>query len=155
MAVPATTSLMAGMVPTSSTTAESPDAVTVDLTAGTVVGGASVGTDTLLSIENVMAGNAAIAIIGNADNNLLIGGDGNDTLSGRDGDDTLRGEAGNDSLLGDEMDDLLEGHGKFVLIFVIGFWLSVHGPPAFVGVRAATGRQIGRHRAARWRSPWT
>lgn len=61
---------------------------------------AVLGTDNLLSIENVTGGGFADVILG--DNNA-------NTLDGAGGDDNLRGGAGNDWLIGNDGDDLLRG----------------------------------------------
>ncbi|MEI7748025.1 MAG: VCBS domain-containing protein [Chlorobiaceae bacterium] len=67
--------------------------ITVDLlngTAGTTAGGdaAGIGTDSLVSIENVIGGDFADTIIGNSVDNRFEGGKGNDTLVGGGGSDT-------------------------------------------------------------------
>jgi Ca2+-binding RTX toxin-like protein len=96
----------------------SPDPVTVDLAAGTAVGGSS-GTDTLAGIEEARGGVADDRLFGSDGANLLIGRTGNDVLDGRNGDDrlqgeansdTLRGRAGNDQLSGGTGADFLEGN---------------------------------------------
>ncbi|HEV2561022.1 MAG TPA: calcium-binding protein [Rhizomicrobium sp.] len=62
--------------------------VTVDLNvSGPQAIGHGVGTDTLISIENLTGSDYADTLIGNASNNVLDGGKGNDTLSGGDGSD--------------------------------------------------------------------
>ena len=61
-------------------------AVTVNLATGTATGGG--GTDTLVSIENIVGGTANDTITGNASNNYIDGGTGNDTMAGGLGDDT-------------------------------------------------------------------
>ena len=63
-------------------------AVTVDLGAGTASGGAEVGTDTLISIEDAVGGSANDTITGNAADNTVDGGAGADTLIGGTGNDT-------------------------------------------------------------------
>ncbi|MEI6652599.1 MAG: Ig-like domain-containing protein, partial [Chlorobiaceae bacterium] len=67
--------------------------ITVDLFHGTATstdGGdaAGIGTDSLVSIENVIGGDFADTIIGNNADNRLEGGKGNDTLLGGGGNDT-------------------------------------------------------------------
>jgi serralysin len=67
--------------------------VTVDLAAGTASGTdagdmASIGTDSLVSIESVIGGAFADKLIGNANNNTLTGGRGDDQLLGGSGRDT-------------------------------------------------------------------
>ncbi len=67
------------------------------------------GSDTLTSIENVIAAGGADKLTGNALDNTLDGGAGNDTISGQDGADMLKGGLGNDSLFGGNGDDFLIG----------------------------------------------
>ncbi|WP_417518692.1 calcium-binding protein [Minwuia sp.] len=86
-----------------------PSAVTVDLSAGTVTGGA--GTLTIQNFENVEGSEFDDRIRGDAAANRLDGDNGADTLFGADGNDTLRGQDGSDSLQGDAGTDSLEGNG--------------------------------------------
>jgi serralysin len=58
------------------------------------------GTDTLISIEGVIATSFDDTLIGNAAANTLTGNAGNDTLRGNDGDDILFGGAGDDTIDG-------------------------------------------------------
>lgn len=69
------------------------------------------GTDTLISIENVVGGKGGDTIYGSvgAADNVLDGFTGNDFLYGLSGDDTIIGGAGNDTLRGNNGDDLLIG----------------------------------------------
>lgn len=67
------------------------------------------GTDTFISIENLVGSNSDDILIGNALNNILGGGNGNDFLSGGSGNDRLNGDQGNDTLLGGIGDDVLVG----------------------------------------------
>ena len=67
------------------------------------------GSDTLVSIENVVGSSADDRLIGNLDANLLIGNDGADLLSGGGGHDVLWGGIGHDSVWGGAGDDLLDG----------------------------------------------
>lgn len=85
------------------------------------------GSDTLISIENILGGNATDRLVGDdaanvlsggagddqiyggGGNDQLYGGAGNDRLYGRLGDDMLYGEDGNDRLYGDEGADVLRG----------------------------------------------
>jgi Ca2+-binding RTX toxin-like protein len=71
-------------------------AVTVNLTAGTGLGGTAQG-DTLSSIENVTGSKFNDVLTGNAGANILDGGDGDDRFVGSAGGDTLLGGAGNDT----------------------------------------------------------
>jgi len=66
--------------------------VTVDLTAGTGIGGDAQG-DTLISIENVIGSGLADRLTGTTDANTITGGVGNDVLIGKGGADTLDGGA--------------------------------------------------------------
>jgi Ca2+-binding RTX toxin-like protein len=75
----------------------SPNAVVVDLTAGTATGE---GTDTLTGIGQVFGSRHDDTITGDANANSLYGGQGTDTISGADGDDTLDGGDGTDTLDG-------------------------------------------------------
>lgn len=78
---------------------DSDEAVTVDLGAGTGVGGDAQG-DTLSGIEQVFG-----SFLGD----VLIGSAGSDRLRGIQGDDTLSGGAGVDTLIGGEGADVLDG----------------------------------------------
>lgn len=100
--------------------------VEVRLNSGTATG-ASAGSDTLSSIENVegsefddlIFGNDLVNIIngygGNdeifalGENDIVNGGDGNDTLNGNLSDDELNGDAGDDTVLGAQGNDTLSG----------------------------------------------
>lgn len=100
--------------------------LSVDLLAGTA-SSADIGSDALISIEDVRSGNGDDNLIGDNNNNVfyagggndtLIGNDGNDGLFGQDGDDyldggmgsdSLRGGAGNDVVIGGDGDDALIG----------------------------------------------
>jgi len=103
--------------------------VDFELTNTTLDGG--LGTDTLLTIENVSltggdGGNTidasaftkgAVTLIGGAGNDVIKGGSGNDAISGRDGDDEIFGGGGNDTLLGGFGNDILNGEaGNDLLI---------------------------------------
>lgn len=65
--------------------------------------------DTLISIENIIATEYADKIIGNAAANSLSGGGGNDIIVGGKGDDTLSGGAGADTFIYDlgDGDDII------------------------------------------------
>ncbi|WP_342237921.1 calcium-binding protein [Inquilinus sp. OTU3971] len=69
--------------------------VTVDLTAGTGMGGDAQG-DTLIDIENVTGSQGKDILIGTAGTNVLAGWGGDDVLRGKAGADTLDGGAGSD-----------------------------------------------------------
>lgn len=66
----------------------SPDAVVINLAAGTVTGGHADG-DTLLSIENLTGSGHDDTLTGDDNDNILEGGPGADTLDGQDGYDTV------------------------------------------------------------------
>ncbi|MGO4125379.1 calcium-binding protein [Inquilinus sp. YAF38] len=82
--------------------------VTVDLTAGTGVGGDAQG-DTLTNIENVDGTAFVDHLYGNASDN---------TLNGRESDDTLRGGAGADVLNGDAGSDFANYQGSAAAVTV-------------------------------------
>lgn len=77
----------------------SPNAVVVDLTAGTATGE---GTDTLTGIGQVFGSRHDDMITGDLNANGLFGGPGNDTISGAAGDDKLDGGDGTDTLDGSD-----------------------------------------------------
>ncbi len=82
------------------------EAVSVDLAAGTAVGGASVGSDTILGGVNAVRGsNFDDVLIGSASNDILEGLNGNDLLRGGLGADFLNGGAGSDRF---DFDNLAE-----------------------------------------------
>ncbi|MBW8726719.1 MAG: calcium-binding protein [Inquilinus limosus] len=72
-----------------------PEAVIVDLAAGTGSGGEAAG-DTLVGIENISGSQGADTLAGDAGANTLQGWNGDDVLRGRGGADTLNGGAGID-----------------------------------------------------------
>jgi Ca2+-binding RTX toxin-like protein len=73
-------------------------AVTVDLAAGTAVGGpGGTGNDTLTGIEHVVGSDFDDTLAGDGAANSLSGGAGDDTLAGGAGDDTLAGGDGVDT----------------------------------------------------------
>ncbi|MFH5773106.1 calcium-binding protein [Paracoccus sp. NGMCC 1.201697] len=76
-------------------------AIRVDLRLGAAqaIGGGQ-GSDTLVSIENLVGTRFADHLIGNAAANQLVGGAGNDTMNGWTGNDRLVGGAGRDVLTG-------------------------------------------------------
>lgn len=67
------------------------------------------GTDTFISIENVMGGNGNDVVKGNAAANIILGGAGRDRLSGEGGKDVLSGGIGNDTIDGGAGNDALHG----------------------------------------------
>jgi Ca2+-binding RTX toxin-like protein len=80
----------------------SPNAVVVDLTAGTATGE---GTDTLTGIGQVFGSRHDDMITGDVNANSLYGGPGTDTISGAAGDDKLDGGDGTDTLDGGDGTD--------------------------------------------------
>src|SRR6185503_5972131 len=88
-------------------------AVIVNLTAGTVSGGAPTSGATILynSIENVRGTGYNDQLTGDADNNVLDGMGGNDILKGNNGNDALYGYDGKDKLYGGAGNDTLDGIG--------------------------------------------
>lgn len=88
--------------------------ILVDLETGTArslaTGDASgIGSDSLLGIENVIAGNFADRLNGSGAANEIQGMAGNDRINGRDGKDKLYGNTGNDKIYGDGGSDLIVG----------------------------------------------
>ncbi|MFZ5689766.1 MAG: type I secretion C-terminal target domain-containing protein [Pseudomonadota bacterium] len=74
--------------------------VTVNLAAGTAVGNASVGTDTILGgVSRVLGSDFNDTLIGNEFNNVLNGQGGNDIIDGAAGTDTLTGGGGTDTFV--------------------------------------------------------
>jgi Ca2+-binding RTX toxin-like protein len=84
---------------------EGTQAVTVDLATQRAIGAA--GTDTLSSIEAVIAGAGNDSLFGDTLANILIGANGEDTIAGGLGDDTLSGGAGADILTGGAGNDVV------------------------------------------------
>ena len=66
-------------------------------------------TETIVSIENVVAGDAVDWIFGTGGRNILRGGGGDDVVNGRGGADRIFGASGRDSLLGKGGNDKLFG----------------------------------------------
>jgi Ca2+-binding RTX toxin-like protein len=81
--------------------------VSIDLAAG--LAKPYDGSETLLSIENAIGGNASDTLAGDAGANRLQGGAGNDVLSGLAGDDLLLGGDGDDTLRGGMGNDTYDG----------------------------------------------
>jgi len=85
-------------------------AVTVNLSVTTAQNTGSMGSDTLVSIENLTGSAYDDSITGDAQANTLSGGAGNDTIEGGAGNDIIDGAGGNDTLGGGDGDDLLTGY---------------------------------------------
>ncbi|NHK29237.1 hypothetical protein FF098_015065, partial [Parvularcula flava] len=79
-----------------------------DLSAGTIIDGFG-DADTVISIENVIAGSNGDELVGSAARDTLFGMAGNDFLAGRDGNDVLDGGDGDDRMFGEAGADLLRG----------------------------------------------
>ncbi len=76
---------------------------------GMIVSGLGIGVDTLISIENAIAGPGNDTIYGTSGRNDLFGGTGSDQISGLGNDDIVYGEDGNDTLLGGSGSDTMFG----------------------------------------------
>ncbi|MFL6764149.1 MAG: beta strand repeat-containing protein [Sphingomicrobium sp.] len=92
-------------------------AVTVNLATGTA-SGTQIGTDTLVSIEQVTGGSNSDTLTGSAGSDRLDGGPGNDTLNGGNGDDTLIGGDGADVIDGGAGIDTVDYSGSSVGVSV-------------------------------------
>jgi Ca2+-binding RTX toxin-like protein len=108
-------------------------AMNINLATGIATGQ---GTDSLVSIENVLGGGGADIITGNDAANLLYGGGGADILYGGLGVDTIDGGAGNDTVYGGADNDLLYGGADTDT-------LSYANSSAGVSVNLATGTATG------------
>ena len=86
----------------------STSAVTIDLLAGTGMGGEAEG-DTLINIERVVGSSFDDVIIGDENSNTLNGGLGADTLTGNDGDDLFLYTSISGNLGGDIITDFTDG----------------------------------------------
>jgi Ca2+-binding RTX toxin-like protein len=73
--------------------------VTANLASGTA-SGVEIGTDTLISVANLIGGTGNDSLTGDAIGNLLDGAAGDDFIQGGGGNDTLQGGAGNDTIDG-------------------------------------------------------
>jgi serralysin len=82
-------------------------AVTVNLLSRSASG--ADGNDSLLGIENVVAGAGNDCLVGDGLANMLSGGDGNDRILGDAAGDSLMGNAGDDTLIGGAGADTLIG----------------------------------------------
>ena len=71
--------------------------------------GASQGSDTLISIENLSGSRFNDILIGSADANMVAGHEGDDRISGLAGNDILKGGLGNDTLTGGLGNDTMDG----------------------------------------------
>ena len=91
--------------------------VTVDLSAGTGLGGDAEG-DSYAGIENVRGTLNDDSITGDDGDNRLLGGNGIDTIRGGDGNDTVSGGAGADNLNGGDGVDTLSYRGAAAAVAV-------------------------------------
>jgi Ca2+-binding RTX toxin-like protein len=83
--------------------------VTVTLTASGGSSSGADGSDTLVSIENILGGAFNDTLTGNGLANTIDGGDGHDRISGGAGNDVLLGNSGDDMLTGGAGDDTING----------------------------------------------
>ena len=82
--------------------------VTLNLALSTAQNTSAAGTDTLMSIENLIGSAFDDALSGSNVANLILGGSGNDNLNGGAGNDTLIGGAGNDTYVVDAYGDIVD-----------------------------------------------
>jgi len=89
---------------------EATSGISLNLALGSaqVVGG-GMGTDTLLSIEDVTGSNFNDVILGSDADNVIWAGYGDDSITGGLGNDDLSGGVGNDTLIGGDGNDTLTG----------------------------------------------
>ena len=90
--------------------ADATSPITVNLALGTATG-ASIGTDTLISIESVYGSPYADILIGGANSDNLTGGLGNDTLTGGAGTDFFNLRNGSNDTSVDTITDFVAGKG--------------------------------------------
>jgi len=90
--------------------------VTLHIGNGTAVGAGNSGTDTLVSISDVVGSKFADTLTGDDAGNWFFASAGNDVLSGLGGNDRLRGQAGNDTITGGTgTDNCAQGGGTGVI----------------------------------------
>ncbi|WP_209793194.1 calcium-binding protein, partial [Ensifer adhaerens] len=100
------------------------ESIVVDLEEGTATGD-EIGSDTVDSIETVIAGSGDDQLSGDSQNNTLIGNDGDDVIDGRAGDDTLAGGQGDDTVTG--------GQGNDTVIVVVAEGAGNDGNDSYSG----------------------
>ncbi len=83
-------------------------AMIINLNAGTATG-SSIGSDSLVAIENAIGGTGNDTITGTTGDNVLTGNAGNDAIDGVTGNDTIDGDDGDDNLTGGDGNDTLTG----------------------------------------------
>jgi Ca2+-binding RTX toxin-like protein len=84
-------------------------ALYIDIRVATQANTGGLGTDVITTIENIIGGNFADVLIGNAGVNTLYGGAGADALVTVEGDDFAYGGAGDDYVAGRDGNDTLYG----------------------------------------------
>lgn len=92
----------------------------LDGSSAQVTGGS--GSDTFISIENLVGSNYNDILTGNAANNRLEGGQGNDTLNGGAGNDVLIDGAGQDRLTGGAGNDIFAFTSQLLVGAHSGVW---------------------------------
>jgi Ca2+-binding RTX toxin-like protein len=118
--------------------------VLVSLLTGTATG-ADIGSDLLISIENLEGGGGDDSLQGDNEANLIFGAEGNDTIEGLGGDDSLSGGVGSDLFLasiGDGNDTIGGGGNRDT------YSLAATSAPATVSLQAgtSTSAETGRDR---------
>lgn len=81
----------------------------VQVNLGLNIAAGALGSDILVSIENVETGDGHDVIMGNNTHNILRAGGGNDHVDGGGGHDTIEGGNGTDTLVGGSGNDLIRG----------------------------------------------
>lgn len=106
----------------------SPEAVFVNLLAGTGTGGTATG-DTYSSIENVIGSNFDDRIDGDSQDNKLWGGKGNDYLAGGLGNDTIDGGEGTDTV------EIVGAQADYVVTFGVGKTVLLTSSTSIIKIR--------------------
>jgi len=96
---------------------------------GSAKSGGFMENDTLVSIDNAVAGDGNDTIIGNTNPNSLVGGGGNDGIDGKGGNDYLSGEGGNDWLGGGPGNDWVTGGDGADTLWAPGGNDTLYGGP--------------------------
>ncbi|MEO8243600.1 MAG: calcium-binding protein [bacterium] len=96
------------------------------------------GLDTLVSVENLIAGTGDDSLTGDGFDNLIAGNKGNDTINASDGNDSVLGGGGNDQLGAGRGNDLIDGGaGRDTANFLAG------GQSAHVNLSAVGAQNTG------------